>query len=51
MAVEHGCEGIISKRVDAPYEGGKSLRWLKIKPEGVRRRQAEMAARFMAKKR
>jgi bifunctional non-homologous end joining protein LigD len=30
-ACEHGLEGIISKRADAPYRGGRGRDWLKIK--------------------
>jgi ATP-dependent DNA ligase len=39
-----GLEGIVSKRVDAPYRGGLSNAWLKIKnPESdaVRREREE----------
>jgi bifunctional non-homologous end joining protein LigD len=31
QACSHGLEGIISKRADAPYRGGRSPDWLKIK--------------------
>lgn len=30
-ACEAGLEGIVSKRIDAPYRAGRSLEWLKIK--------------------
>jgi len=41
-----GCEGIVSKRVDLPYESGRSKRWLKIKnPESPAARRIEPAER------
>ena len=30
-ACKLGCEGIVAKRKDLPYESGRSRRWLKIK--------------------
>lgn len=30
-AVARGMEGIVSKRLDAPYRGGRSQQWLKSK--------------------
>ena len=39
-----GLEGIVSKRVDAPYRGGASKTWLKSKnpaSEAVRREREE----------
>jgi ATP-dependent DNA ligase len=30
-ACQLGHEGIVAKRIDLPYESGKSKRWLKIK--------------------
>jgi bifunctional non-homologous end joining protein LigD len=30
-ACKLGCEGIVAKRKDLPYESGRSKRWLKIK--------------------
>jgi bifunctional non-homologous end joining protein LigD len=30
-ACKLGCEGIVSKRRDAPYRGGRSKIWLKVK--------------------
>jgi bifunctional non-homologous end joining protein LigD len=36
-----GGEGIVSKQRDAPYQSGPTRRWLKIKTEEVRERQAE----------
>jgi bifunctional non-homologous end joining protein LigD len=41
VATQLGCEGIVSKRADAPYRSGPNSTWLKIKPEQVRQRQAE----------
>jgi ATP-dependent DNA ligase len=40
-AVAAGCEGIVSKRADSRYWSGETHDWLKIKPAGVRQRQAE----------
>src|SRR5690606_25897974 len=31
LAVEHGFEGVISKRADRPYHGGRSDAWRKTK--------------------
>lgn len=31
MACERGWEGVIAKRLDAPYQGGRSTAWLKMK--------------------
>lgn len=42
-AVQLGCEGIVSKRADAPYGGRRT--WRKIKPAAVRARQAEAVRR------
>ena len=37
-----GCEGIVAKRIDLPYESGRSKRWLKIKnPDSPAARRAE----------
>jgi bifunctional non-homologous end joining protein LigD len=36
-----GGEGVVSKEVDAPYQSGPTRRWLKIKTDEVRERQAE----------
>ena len=48
VVFEHSCrmglEGIVSKRVDAPYRGGPSKTWLKSKnpaSEAVRREREE----------
>jgi bifunctional non-homologous end joining protein LigD len=30
-ACKFGCEGIVAKRIDLPYQSGRSKRWLKIK--------------------
>ena len=30
-ACKHGLEGIVSKKLDAPYKSGPSKAWLKIK--------------------
>jgi len=40
FAIDHGCEGIISKRAGSLYRGGQTRDWLKIKPPAVRLRQA-----------
>ena len=29
-----GLEGIVSKKLDAPYRSGPSKAWIKVKPEG-----------------
>ena len=31
QACKLGCEGIVAKRVDLPYQSGRSKRWIKIK--------------------
>lgn len=37
-----GCEGIIAKRLDLPYQSGRSMRWLKIKnPNSPAARRAD----------
>jgi bifunctional non-homologous end joining protein LigD len=37
-----GCEGIVAKRIDLPYESGRSRRWLKIKnPDSPAARRVE----------
>jgi bifunctional non-homologous end joining protein LigD len=33
-AVQIGIEGVVGKRVDSPYIGGRSKHWLKSKPAG-----------------
>lgn len=34
-AVKMGIEGVVGKRADSPYKGGKTRAWLKSKPAGV----------------
>jgi len=42
QACRLGCEGIVAKRVDLPYESGRSRRWVKIKnPASPAARRAE----------
>jgi ATP-dependent DNA ligase len=45
QACRMGLEGIVSKRLNAPYRSGRSTEWLKIKnpdsPAMVRAREAE----------
>lgn len=42
QACELGCEGIVAKRIDLPYQSGRSKRWLKIKnPESPAARRAD----------
>ncbi len=36
-AVQIGIEGVVGKRADSPYIGGRSKHWLKTKPAGVSR--------------
>lgn len=33
-AVKMGMEGVVGKKIDAPYVGGRSRAWLKVKPSG-----------------
>ncbi len=41
-ACKLGCEGIVAKRLDLPYQSGRSKRWLKIKnPESSAARRAD----------
>jgi ATP-dependent DNA ligase len=41
-ACKLGCEGIVAKRLDLPYQSGRSKRWLKIKnPESPAARRAD----------
>ncbi len=47
-ACEHGLEGIMSKRADAPYRSGRGKDWLKIKctkRRGVRHRRLQKLGR------
>ena len=42
QACKLGCEGIVAKRIDLPYESGRSRRWVKIKnPKSPAARRAE----------
>jgi bifunctional non-homologous end joining protein LigD len=34
-AVAHGCEGILSKLKDSPYDSAKKSIWLKVKPSAI----------------
>jgi bifunctional non-homologous end joining protein LigD len=38
--VEHDHEGIVAKRLDAPYRAGRHAHWLKIKNHTYSRREA-----------
>jgi len=41
-ACKLGCEGIVAKGIDLPYQSGRSKRWLKIKnPNSPAARRAE----------
>jgi bifunctional non-homologous end joining protein LigD len=41
-ACKLGCEGIVAKRIDLPYQSGRSKRWLKIKnPDSPAVRRAD----------
>ena len=40
QAVRLDIEGIVAKRVDAPYSAGRQLGWLKIKNRGYSRQEA-----------
>jgi bifunctional non-homologous end joining protein LigD len=41
-----GLEGIVSKRIDAPYRSGRSPHWVKVKsPEAPAVRRIEEATR------
>jgi ATP-dependent DNA ligase len=41
-ACKLGCEGIVAKRIDLPYESGRSKRWVKIKnPDSPAMRRVE----------
>ena len=40
-ACKLGCEGIVAKRIDMPYQSGRSKRWVKIKnPDSPAARRA-----------
>jgi bifunctional non-homologous end joining protein LigD len=40
VVVEHDHEGIVAKRLDAPYRAGRQSHWLKIKNRDYSRREA-----------
>jgi bifunctional non-homologous end joining protein LigD len=40
VIAEHDCEGIVAKRLDAPYRAGRQSTWQKIKNAAYSRREA-----------
>jgi bifunctional non-homologous end joining protein LigD len=40
VVTEHDYEGIVAKRLDAPYRAGRQPTWRKIKNAGYSRREA-----------
>lgn len=48
-AVDRDLEGVVAKRLDAPYKAGRQNVWLKIKNQAYARPEALVAARSAAK--